>query len=363
VTMDSAQRPLRLGLFDILQIDPLRNLDVPTMLSERLDDIERIDRLGYDAAFVAERHFLTQFAAASATAWAAAASQRTTRLRLGVLAYTLPIKAPVQLAEDIAMLDALTNGRLEVGFGMGHRVEELVALGVDPNRRIPLFQERLAVLKALLTGGAVTYERNGLTLRGVAVSPVPVQEPYPPLWFAGSDPTASRWMAASGLGLAVGFKPTSMLAPAVESYLAGLDNRTAEVIAAEPERPLGRVALMRSVIVGESDQRVREEVIDDLLRLGELLDGQQPATTRGERREGANERFDEMIRDEVMIAGSVDTVASAIRTTRAKLPFDLFLASPYAMGASRERITTTLDLLGGPVREILASKETVAGPS
>ncbi|HYJ13717.1 MAG TPA: LLM class flavin-dependent oxidoreductase [Thermomicrobiales bacterium] len=352
--MDTAQHPLRLGLFDIMQIDPLRQSDVPTMLSERLDDLERIDRLGYDAAFVAERHFLTQFAAASATAWLGAASQRTSRLRLGALAYTLPIKAPVELVEDIVMLDALTKGRLEVGFGMGHRVEELIALGVDPNQRIPLFQERLAVTKALLTGGAITYERNGLDLRGVAVSPVPVQDPFPPLWFAGTDPLASQWMAANGLGLAVGFKPTSVLAPTVAAYLAGLDSRTVEAIAAEPERPLGRMALMRSVIVGESDQRVRDEVTDDLLRLGELVDGEQSAATRGERRDGVSERFAEMIRDEVMIAGSVDTVASAIRGSRAEIPFDLFLASPYAMGASRERIATTLDLLGGPVREQLA---------
>jgi alkanesulfonate monooxygenase SsuD/methylene tetrahydromethanopterin reductase-like flavin-dependent oxidoreductase (luciferase family) len=352
--MDTAQHPVRLGLFDIMQIDPLRQTDVPTMLSERLDDLERIDRLGYDAAFVAERHFLTQFAAASATAWLAAASQRTTRLRLGALAYTLPIKAPVELAEDIVMLDALTNGRLEVGFGMGHRVEELLALGVDPNQRIPLFQERLAVLKALLTGGAITYERNGLALRGVAVSPLPVQDPYPPLWFAGTDPLASQWMAANGLGLAVGFKPTAAIAPTVAAYLAGLNSRTPETVAAEPERPLGRVALMRSVIVGESDDRVRAEVIDDLLRLEEHVDGEQSPATRSERREGAGQRYTEMIRDDMMIAGGVETVAAALRASRELIPFDLFLASPYAMGASRERVATTFELLGGPVRELLA---------
>ncbi len=356
----SSLLPVKLGLFDIMQIDPLRGDSLPDMFRLRLDDLALADQLGYDVAFVAERHFLAQFAAASATAWLGAASQRAKRMRLGVMAYTLPIKDPVELAEQIGILDTLTEGRLEIGFGMGHRVEELVALGVDPNTRIARFQERLALLRALMTGGSVTYERNGFTLRGVAVSPVPQQDPSPPLWYAGTDAMASQWMAANGLGLAVGFKPTSVLAPAVANYREGLAQRTPEVIVTEPERPLGRVALMRSIIVGESDERVRAEVIDDLLRLGELVDGSQSEATRGERRAGASERFDEMVRDEVMIAGGVETVATAIRQCRQVLSFDLFLGSPYAMGASHERIETTLRLLAGPVREALDATTTGA---
>jgi alkanesulfonate monooxygenase SsuD/methylene tetrahydromethanopterin reductase-like flavin-dependent oxidoreductase (luciferase family) len=345
--------PIKLGLFDIMQVDPLQQISLPEMFRQRLGDLQLADELGFDAAFVAERHFIPQFAAASAATWLAAASQRTSRMRLGALAFTLPIKEPVELAEQIGMLDALTDGRLEVGFGVGHRVEELIALGVDPSRRIPTFQERLAILQALLTGGAVTYERNGLTLRNVAVSPIPQQDPYPPLWYAGTDAMASQWMAANGLGLAVGFRPIAMLAPAVARYQEGLDARSPEVITAEPIRPLGRIALMRSVIVGESDDRVRAEVIDDLLRLEEHVEGPQSPAVRGERRQAAGERFEEMLRDEVMIAGAPSTVAAAIAASREVVPFDLFLASPYPMGASRERIVTTLELLSGPVREEL----------
>lgn len=346
--------PMRLGLFDIMQIDPIQVVDLPTMYQQRLDDLERIDDLGFDAAFIAERHFLPQFATASATAWLAAASQRTKRLRLGSMAYTLPMKSPVELAEDIATLDALSGGRLEVGFGMGHRVEELVAVGIDPNRRIPLFQERLALLKALLTGGSVTYDNGDIKLQQLALSPVPQQDPFPPLWFAGTEPTASQWMGANGLGLAVGFKQTNALIPAVSSFRIGRASLTEEAIAAEPTRPLGEVALMRSVIVGESDEIVREQVVDDLLRLEEFVAGEQSPATRSERRESAMQQMTEMLTREVMIAGSVETVATAIRKSRQQLGFDLFLASPYAMGATRERIATTLELLAGPVREQFA---------
>lgn len=350
VTQDPTT-PLKFGLFDIMQIDPVLGHDVPTMLARRLDDLAYADGLGFEIAFAAERHFMPQYAAASVTAWLGAASQRTNRMRLGALAYTLPIKAPVELAEDIAILDVLCNGRFEAGFGTGHRVEELVALGVDPARRIPHFQERLALLKALWSGGQVTFERGDIRLREVLVSPLPVQEPHPPLWYAGTEPVAARWMGANGLGLAVGFKPTAHLAPTVAAFADGRASRTAELLDADPPRPSGTIALMRSVIVGESDRQVREHVVDDLLRLDEFVKCGQEEGSRADRRQAANDQVDAMMATEVMIAGSPETVAAAIVESRKQLGFDLFLANVYAMGAGSERVRATLQALAGPVRE------------
>jgi len=347
--------PLLFGLFDIMQIDPLSGYELPMMFSERFADLAYADELGFDVAFTAERHFMPQFAASSATAWVAAASQRTSRMRLGVMGYTLPIKAPVELAEDVAVLDLLTNGRLEIGFGTGHRVEELIALGVDPAQRIVLFQERLALLKTLWSGGGVSFERGDIRVRDVKVSPLSVQEPHPPLWFAGTEPIAARWMGENGLGLAVGFKPSEQLTPAIAAFLKGRASRSAELAETEPPRPLGSIALMRSVIVGESDERVRNEVIDDLLRLEEAIKGPQDAGSRADRRRAADEQFATMIAPETMIAGSAETVAASIQQRRRQLRFDLFLANVHATGASSERIRTTLDLLAGPVRKQLGT--------
>ena len=235
--------PPKLGLFDIMQIDPVLGHDVATMFTQRLDNLEYADTLGFAVAFTAERHFLPQYAASSATAWLAAASQRTKRMRLGAMGYTLPIKSPVQLAEDIAVLDLLSQGRLEVGFGIGHRVDELTALGVAAAERISLFQERLVLLKALWTGGQVSFQRRDVNIHEVMIAPLSVQEPHPPLWYAGTEPGAAKWMGANGLGLAVGFKPSAALVPAVAAFLAGRQSRTAEVVEADPLRPAGTVAL------------------------------------------------------------------------------------------------------------------------
>jgi alkanesulfonate monooxygenase SsuD/methylene tetrahydromethanopterin reductase-like flavin-dependent oxidoreductase (luciferase family) len=162
-------------------------------------------------------------------------------------------------------------------------------------------------------------------------------------------------MGANGLGLAVGFKSSDQLVPAIAAFRNGRAARTAEMASIDPPRPLGTVALMRSVIVGESDNQVRTDVIDDLLRLEEAVGGgDHTEANRPDRRQAASEQFDGMIASEVMIAGSPRTVARAIRERRSQLGFDLFLANVYAMGASSERIRTSLRLLAGPVREQLS---------
>jgi len=349
---------MELGLFDILQIDPMDQRDHGQVYERRLADLALADQLGFDYYFTAERHFMPQFRCPAATPWIAAVSQRTKHMRLGVMAYTLPIQAPVALAEDIVVMDWLSGGRFEVGLGLGHRVEELQALGVDPGQRIPIFQERTALLQALWTGGLVTIDSKHTTIRGAALSPLTMQQPHPPLWFAGSDPRAATWAGATGLSLALGFKPVEELATAAKGFTGAVAYRNAS----NPEHLLpgeGRLAMMRQVYIAESDERALDEMTGDVYRLHEhgASQGSRPS-----RKEDARQAVEEMIRDEVFLAGSPDTVISGIVKVQSDLGVDVFLANVYASAIDQERIERALTLLANEVAPRIGGARRENGP-
>lgn len=328
---------VELGLFDIHQVDPTDNDAIASGFERRLRLLALADQVGLRYAFTAERHFLPNYRAPAATAWVAAASQRTSAIRLGVMAYTLPLHLPAALAEDVAILDHLTNGRLEVGFGLGHRPEELIAIGIDPAEREQIFQERLAVMSALWEGKAVSLERPNTVVRNVAIHPLPLQQPYPPIWFAGSDPQAARWAGLRGMSLAIGFKPTPELQPAVEAFRAG----QAKAEGALPGA--GRVALMRHVSIAPTDIEAVEAMAEDLDRLQQLGSGEPGDIDQ------ARQTAMHMIMDESFTAGSPETVAESIQLAKQLLGIDVFLANIHAAGVSDARLEQMVRLLAEEV--------------
>jgi alkanesulfonate monooxygenase SsuD/methylene tetrahydromethanopterin reductase-like flavin-dependent oxidoreductase (luciferase family) len=348
---------MQLGLFDIFQVDPLCKATDGEVYNQRLDDVALADELGFEIAFSAERHFMHAYRCPAPGAWIGAATQRTERIRLGVLAYTLPIHAPAGLAEEISVLDQLSGGRLDVGLGLGHRTEELVALGIDPRTRIPAYQERLAVMKALWSGGQVTLETALIRVHEVTIHPLPVQQPHPPLWYPGTDPGAAGWAASQGMNLALGFAPNARLRLAAEAYAHARQGRR---LAAEEKGEIvraTRIALMRHAYVAESDEQAQEEMVEDLIRLHEKVRGAagDQAGSRADRRAEAEDGLADMRRNDVIIAGGPETVANAIRESGNALDADLFLANLYVTGIDPSRVQRAMRLLAREVMPRLGS--------
>lgn len=340
------------GLFDNLQIDPSDARPAHEVFAQRLDDLAYAESVGLWGAFTAERHFWKLYRSVAPTAWVAAASQRTVTLRLGVLAYTLPLHEPARLAEEIAYLDTLSNGRLEVGVGLGHRPAELEQTGVDPRKRVSLFQERFAVLQGLLSGGTVTVNTEYHQLRELSAGMLPVQQPHPPLWFAGTETNAVSWAGINGLSLAVGFAPIKTLFPVVAAFRTA---RAAKIESNGPEaEPLGggRVALMRHLYISDSDDLAKREMIDDLYR----LTGTDPRVREGSRpnrREDAEIEAQRLVDEEVVLAGGVESVADRLTFARTALGFDLFLGNVYPAGVEQDRVRRTMRLLATGVSPVL----------
>jgi alkanesulfonate monooxygenase SsuD/methylene tetrahydromethanopterin reductase-like flavin-dependent oxidoreductase (luciferase family) len=187
---------VRFALFDWLD-DTGR--DLGDTYEQRLQMVEAADRLGYYCYHVAEHHATPLSMLPSPNLFLAAASQRTERIRLGVLAYLLPFYQPLRLLEEIAMMDQLSHGRLEVGLSRGVSQFEMAGYGVTAEKSRAMFNEALDVLLMGLSTGKVDYHGTYCSYDGIETRLRPVQRPYPPLWYPTSNLESIPWLAGQGL--------------------------------------------------------------------------------------------------------------------------------------------------------------------
>ena len=207
---------------------------------------------GLDAYYLTEHHFNPGFhIVPSPHLLVAALSQRTTRIRLGVMCTNLTLHHPVRVAEEIRMMDLLTGGRLEVGFGRGAAAHEQVGYGVDPAVAEPLFDHSMAVIGDLLTTGqADSYEVGPWKGGKVVLVPAPTQQPHPPLWLAAVADQSLRKAARLGLNLCTAFLDMDDVTRTSRTYREAWQEWHAD-------RPCGRYGTLQQVFVGESERDLR----------------------------------------------------------------------------------------------------------
>jgi len=130
----------------------------------------------------------------------AAAAMCTSKARLGASVFILGHRRPVVMAKMLTTIDALSQGRLICGFGVGWWKEEFDALGIDFPRRGRQGDEMLRLFKELWTKDRPDFQGEFFTVRDIGFAPKPVQRPHPPLWIGGDSPGAFRRVVAHGDG-------------------------------------------------------------------------------------------------------------------------------------------------------------------
>jgi alkanesulfonate monooxygenase SsuD/methylene tetrahydromethanopterin reductase-like flavin-dependent oxidoreductase (luciferase family) len=249
------------GLFDWIDSDGVR--DAGQLYRERLDLLADAESAGFDIYHLAEHHGTPLGLAPSPSVFLAAAAVRTTRIRLCPLVYVLPLYHPTRLAEEIAMLDQLSGGRLEIGFGKGGNPYELLCYGVEPGDAQRRYQEVFDSLMRTLESGTIDAGNDA----GRAAMPIRTrQAPRPPVWYPSSNPDSVPLLGARGINTILGF---SFRSPTVEVTRLRRDEYFAGVAAAPPGTAMGgagaptpRFGIMRNIYVGESDREARERVVE-----------------------------------------------------------------------------------------------------
>jgi len=183
---------VRFGVFD--HIDE-SGLAVARQFEERLRLVEMYERAGFHAYHLAEHHSTPLGHAPSPSVFIAAATQRTTTLRLGPLVYCLPLYHPLRLIDEVCMLDQLSDGRLQLGVGAGVSPVEVGFFDIEWDSRRERFDEAFEVLLKGLASRELTHHGTYHDFDAVPLPLEPVQRPHPPLWFGISRPERATWAA------------------------------------------------------------------------------------------------------------------------------------------------------------------------
>lgn len=200
---------------------------------EALEEVEAAEALGFDAVWFTEHHFARHGLNSGLTAWLAAVALRTRRMRIGSTVFVLPFWNPIRLAEDAAIIDILSDGRLEFGVGSGYRLDEFKGFNISPDASREMGRECFDIILRLWTGEPVTFNGKYYKLNEVAIRPVPKQKPHPPIWWPGQSPETLEyiarhgynWMSASTLAtLATILERRQRLAELLQSYGRSIDD-------------------------------------------------------------------------------------------------------------------------------------------
>lgn len=266
---------MRFGLFGGGKIGRLNPLGDSHGYRDFIEYIKEADRLGYESVFLVEHHFTGVGQLSASLNLLTYIAAVTTRIRLGTAVLVLPWHNPALLAEQVATLDVLSGGRVDLGIGRGYRKAEFEQFCIPIGQAQERFDECLELmLKAWTTEGRFSHEGRHSQYKDIVVEPEPLQRPHPPIWMAGGSPESITRVATSNFNL---------LLDQVGSMALTFERlRTYQDTQEKHGRPrdASRVAVARAlhVVRTESERRkALERRAENLKNIGELA--RRPGST------------------------------------------------------------------------------------
>jgi alkanesulfonate monooxygenase SsuD/methylene tetrahydromethanopterin reductase-like flavin-dependent oxidoreductase (luciferase family) len=325
---------MRFGIFSVADHYPKELGRTPGELyAELLEQAQAADELGFDSFWIAEHHFHEYGAVPRPPVWLAAAAQRTRRIRLGSAVVVLPFDNPLRTAEDYAMVDVLSGGRLNLGVGSGYLKHEYAGFGLDIEEKRARFDEALDIVLEAWTGKRFSYTGVHHRVEDVELNVLPRQKPRPPVWIAtlradGTPRIGSR-----------GFAP--MLIPyasaeSVEQMAAGLAKWKEAFLAAGGSEDAATVPFGLHCHCAEATALARAEAREAMERYGRtrLYAVQRP--------------FDTLVEQEVVAFGDPDEI-TRVALLYERAGFTHFLAIPNFGGLPHKRVLRSMELMAKQV--------------
>ena len=214
------------------------------LYSEILEQVKWLDSIGADLVWFTEHHFVEDGYLPSWVPVAGAMASATRHVRFGTDICLAPFNHPVRLAEDLAVLDNISNGRVELGLGMGYAPHEFRGFGIPVARRVSLMNESIEILQRCFTGERFSYNGKRFQLSDVKITPGYVQPAGPPLWVAAMSEAGALRAAHYGTN----FLPQGLKKRSFDPWV--------DAVSAQGRSPAEhRVGIIRSILVTDDKER------------------------------------------------------------------------------------------------------------
>ena len=304
---------------------------IPTNAAEWVAKARRYEELGFSTLFVAD-HFNEQFAPIVPMTAAACA---TSTLRVGCLVFDNDYRHPLVLAKEMATLDHISGGRVEVGLGAGWMATDYEQAGIpfDPPRvRVDRFEEGVRVIKALLTGEVVDFAGEHYTITGHRPYPASLQRPHPPIVLPGGGPRTLR--IASREADIIGVHPARL------SNETWAEQNLADASAVAVD---GKVRLIREIAGARYDEIELQTVVpfvvvtDDRDGTAEAIASGLPAAP------GVGVSAENVLSSPYVLIGNEDQMCATLIERRERWDLSYFVFNPDAVDA----IAPVVARLGG----------------
>ena len=301
-----------------------------------LEQFQLADELGFDWVTVAEHHYAPMSLTPNPMIMAGALTQRVKRARIALLGPDVPILNPVRVAEEFAMLDTLTGGRLIAGMMRGTS-NEYATYSLNPAESRGRFEEALQlIVKAWTEPQPFGWQGRYYEYRTIAIWPRPVQRPFPPIYVSGSSPESAEFAARHHLNVGFAFTTLPFARDAVRYYR--------QQAAAQGWQPSAEQVLYR-VAVHAAD--THEQAMEDLLSAGQ-----------GERRTAystSNRAVDEAAAEAGFYGRDVGTQRARLAPHDLQERLDLGQIAVGSPDTLLSQIRTIRDELGAGIVEVIFS--------
>jgi alkanesulfonate monooxygenase SsuD/methylene tetrahydromethanopterin reductase-like flavin-dependent oxidoreductase (luciferase family) len=344
---DSEQHGMELGIFDTFSPD--QSADLATAYEAHIADARTAEQLGYKYYFFIEHQNARYPVVSAPSVFLTALARATTTLRIGAMVFQLPMHHPVRLAQDVAMIDQLSHGRMEFAIGYGTQAREFDPWRLDYGKRREVGVEVMDVVLKAWAGSPFTHDGEHFHFDGAMPQPLPYQQPRPPVWMGGHSPASIAYAAERNFDFAQNMDVDRTIAAKFEAFRSAW--KTHDHAGRRP-----RTLLVRHVHVAATDAQARAEAEPFML---EGLTGQAGVARALALREDektaemleiariyieSSKSYDFWIDEGLAFVGTPETVAGQIVAQQALCGYDILLthhqitSMPYVLAQASMRL-------------------------